>query len=181
VGDVERARTLINKAALEQLCHRLPECRTFLENFFGSCSSFDYDTNRANYLLDLELYKDRPYVRKHRRALEQAFASIAQRSSDKSEERKPYLAAQLDQYLVTVWGDLILAIDGDGNARKRVASGLQDLILRANCDVMIGLGRTRHFEIVYVYQRSDGYGYAFNLDAPDLSEWGYAPKSFSSG
>lgn len=30
--------------------------------------------------------------------------------------------------------------------------------------------------VIYVYDRHDGgFGYAWNVDDPDLSEWGYAP------
>jgi hypothetical protein len=30
-------------------------------------------------------------------------------------------------------------------------------------------------EVLYLYDRRDGFGYALNVTAPECSEWGYAP------
>jgi hypothetical protein len=173
------ARTKVDHHALERACQQLPECRTFLLNFFSTCGDYDVATNKANYLLDLELYHDKPHIRRNTAALKDAFDAIVQQPVDR-QEQKPYLAAQLDQYFVSVWGDIILAIDGDGQGRKCVVAGLEKMILAANREVRLGLGKTPDFDIVYVFQQKDGFGYAFNLDAPELSEWGYVPAPFRS-
>ena len=70
-------QTTINATTLEQYCQRVPDCRRFLENFFGTCESYDVETNRANYRADLEQYRDRPYIRKHYNTLLRAFDEIA--------------------------------------------------------------------------------------------------------
>jgi len=43
-------------------------------------------------------------------------------------------------------------------------------------DIRLGWAEFPDFEVIYVYDRADqNFGYAVNLDDPDLSEWGYAP------
>lgn len=71
-------KTMINHAALKRYCDRLPACARFLENFFLTASGETYGNNLQNYRLDLELYRDRPHIRKHRTQLERAFFEIAQ-------------------------------------------------------------------------------------------------------
>ena len=73
----EETRTFVDRAVLEHYCDSMPECKTFLENFFMSCQSFRYEDNLANYRMDLQLYNDRPHIRKNRRKLEKAFFEIA--------------------------------------------------------------------------------------------------------
>ena len=166
-------RTRVDRAALERYCAKLPDCRTFLENFFGSCGDFGYEVNRANYLLDLELYRDEPHVQRNRGELERAFTEIVPKPTGE-EERQPSLSGSAGEYIVHVFGDLVLAIDADGSGTKQAVPGLKDFLLENHGRIRLGLGRTRDFDILYLF-RGDGYGYAFNVDAPELSEWGYVP------
>jgi len=76
----EKIRTSVDRDVLRQYCDSIPECRTFLENFFLSCQPFRYEDNLANYQMDLRLYFDRPHIRKNRRKLEMAFSDIAGRA-----------------------------------------------------------------------------------------------------
>ena len=42
-------------------------------------------------------------------------------------------------------------------------------------DMKTGWGRTEDFNIIYLYDKADGFGYAINIEAPELSEWGAVP------
>ena len=43
-------------------------------------------------------------------------------------------------------------------------------------DLKLGWAKTEDFNIIYIYdKKDDNFGYAVNLEARDLSEWGYAP------
>ncbi len=62
-------------------------------------------------------------------------------------------------------------------ARERV-EGLNDFIRKAK-ELRLGWGRFPDGdEVIYLYDKADdNFGYAVNMDAPQCSEWGYAPFS----
>ena len=45
--------TIIDEGKVDEWCSRLPECRTFIENFFFSCQMYDRRTNFINYIFDI--------------------------------------------------------------------------------------------------------------------------------
>ena len=83
-------------------------------------------------------------------------------------------------WMVEVIGDGIRAYRDDdflGATTEpwTTVDGLGRHIGRAT-DLKIGWARLPDFEVIYVYDRADGcFGYALNVTAGDLSEWGYAP------
>lgn len=55
--------------------------------------------------------------------------------------------------------------------------GLEDFLSNREGYVALRKGATfaEGLDLLYVYDRRDGYGYAINLDVPRESEWGYTP------
>ncbi|MBI5397882.1 hypothetical protein HZB03_00320 [Candidatus Woesearchaeota archaeon] len=51
-----KLETIINEEKLEQWCERLPQCRSFLENFFMTCGPYPRAVNYFNYRLDIVGY-----------------------------------------------------------------------------------------------------------------------------
>lgn len=83
------------------------------------------------------------------------------------------LYGRIRTYEVVVLGDMIaVLVNGSPIAGKTVA-GLARFI--SSRTVKLGWTRTADFEIVHLYDPQDGnFGYALNVTAPDLSEWGYS-------
>jgi hypothetical protein len=76
-------KTAVDTSALEKWCAELPECSDFLNNFFCSCRSYDYDTNLENYLKDIDLQrKIDPNWNNYCRGLVYAFKEIAYRGEE---------------------------------------------------------------------------------------------------
>lgn len=46
-------KTIVDEDRLEGWCRALPECRTFMENFFCSCAPYSWETNYLNYESDI--------------------------------------------------------------------------------------------------------------------------------
>ncbi len=71
-------RTYVYESKLEEWCEKLPECAEFMQNFFGTCRSYDYGTNKYNFLDDIagQLLVDKEWY-KFCQPLLQAFEEIA--------------------------------------------------------------------------------------------------------
>lgn len=55
----------------------MPGCARFLENFFGSCTSFPPEVNYLNYVSDLWVYAaTNKCIRQNREALVRAFHDV---------------------------------------------------------------------------------------------------------
>jgi len=85
------------------------------------------------------------------------------------------LLAEVAGYRLMALEDDVCVYSGERFITKERVEGLGDFISKRPGQMKVGWGRTADFDILYVYDGSDGFGYALNLDAPDLSEWGYAP------
>ncbi len=172
----EQPRTQVDEKVLERYCTELPRCRVFLENFFGTCTSQDYDDNLANYRQDLQLYSaDRSYIRQNRRKLQRAFRDIAKRPAAVREGPESGLIGGVAGYVVVTKGDDVTVAGDNGKKAEESVQGLGKFIQEQQGKLKLGWGRTVDFEILYLYNPEDGFGYAVNLDDPGLSEWGYAP------
>ena len=83
------------------------------------------------------------------------------------------LSSSIAGWDIIVVGDMILASKAQRFCKRR-AEGLKEFVTARPTTIRTGWVRTADYEILYVYDRTDGFGYAFNVDAPDLSEWGYS-------
>lgn len=82
-------------------------------------------------------------------------------------------------YTVWVEGEEI-AVYKDNNevTRQETRLGISRLLefIDKARNLQIGYARLPDFDVIYLYDAEDDYfGYAVNLQAPDCSEWGYAP------
>jgi hypothetical protein len=68
-------KTTINELKLDEWCETLPQCSTFLENFFISCRPYDYLTNLMNYAREIERSVE-PNLRQYENQLLMAFLEI---------------------------------------------------------------------------------------------------------
>ena len=69
--------TKINGEKLREWADKLPGCRIFLENFFGTCQPYPVEVNYLNYLQDLVLYGlTKKYIRENFNPLLKAFSEI---------------------------------------------------------------------------------------------------------
>ena len=81
---------------------------------------------------------------------------------------------------VLIHGDTVVVSTGKSIVSRRTVERLGNFILLA-VDFKLGWARTEDFNIIYLYDKGDdNFGYAVNLEAPDCSEWGYAPFGRSS-
>jgi len=76
-------------------------------------------------------------------------------------------------YEVAITGDRVLVFSDGKCVRDHVADGLGRFVRKPGRTIRLGWARTADYEIVHVYDKRDGFGYALNLTVPDLSEWGY--------
>lgn len=83
-------------------------------------------------------------------------------------------------YQVLTADDHVIVTSGAGVKRYDV-DGLVRFLEGREGHVRLGWGKLPDFEVIYLYDRRDGFGYAMNLDAPELSEWGYAPMRRREG
>ncbi|MGE0539212.1 MAG: hypothetical protein AB7R89_03445 [Dehalococcoidia bacterium] len=79
-------------------------------------------------------------------------------------------------YDVFLHGDTVTVLDDEGIVTRQTVDGLGAFITRAK-SLRTGWGQFPDgMEVIYLYNRGDdNYGYAINLQAEHLSEWGYAP------
>lgn len=88
-------------------------------------------------------------------------------------------AGYVATWTVSVIGDTICAYpDGGGeeDCPTIEVEGLARFVAGAR-ELAIGWGQFPDgAEVLYVYDKADdGFGYAFNVTAPQCSEWGYGP------
>ncbi len=80
--------TTIHQEALQKWVEAPPGCRTFLENFFTTCSPFPVAANYLNYLRDLELYAPtNRHIRTNLPQLVEAFHDVTGTTPPDLEER----------------------------------------------------------------------------------------------
>ncbi|PIO06118.1 hypothetical protein COT47_03505 [Candidatus Woesearchaeota archaeon CG08_land_8_20_14_0_20_43_7] len=74
---MDSLQTIVNKKQLEGWCKLLPDCETFLENFFCSCKPYGLETNLLNYVHDIksQIAID-PTWQEYKNPLMQAFFDI---------------------------------------------------------------------------------------------------------
>jgi hypothetical protein len=81
-------------------------------------------------------------------------------------------------YDVFINGDTVRIVEDvrhDPRDVRREIDWLGEFVQEAEA-FRLGWGEFPDFEVVYLYDRADGgFGYAVNLNSPQLSEWGYAP------
>lgn len=83
----------------------------------------------------------------------------------------------INGYEVLIVGDVVTVSSDDEPMQQQTVKGLSRFVTRAG-DLRLGWAQLSDFEVIYIYDRSDeAFGYAVNVDAPDLSEWGYSPFS----
>jgi hypothetical protein len=108
-----------------------------------------------------------------------------------AEERKPErglilvppvrelgVSGHIANYDVFIKGDDITIIEAKpgGKFYKRTVKGVGEFIKKAGRNLRLGWAQFPDFEVIYIYNvAEDNFGYAVNLQAPELSEWGYAP------
>lgn len=92
----------------------------------------------------------------------------------KEHTREIMLATAIGPYTVFAMGDSLAVSLGRRWIARRHVAGFARFLSRVPA-VKVSLGRTEDFDIVYVFDPQDGFGFAINVDQPDLSEWGYAP------
>ena len=84
------------------------------------------------------------------------------------------LIARVHGYDVLTAGDDVRASNGLTDCTHHV-DGLERFLAERPEHVRVGYGRLPDFDVLYLYDCRDGFGYALNVDAVELSEWGYAP------
>ncbi|NQU78638.1 hypothetical protein HQ545_02615 [Candidatus Woesearchaeota archaeon] len=81
---MQSLQTIVNNELLNHWCQHLPECKTFINNFFSSCKDYTQQTNFINYMYDLELESEvNPGRKKYESYLIQAFIDITGSCQDR--------------------------------------------------------------------------------------------------
>lgn len=78
-------------------------------------------------------------------------------------------------YRILVTGDEVVVHDGTKVMTTAQVGGLEKFLVERHGHIRVAWGKLPDFEVVYLFDTRDSFGYAINLHAPDLSEWGYAP------
>lgn len=68
--------------------------------------------------------------------------------------------------------DVVTVANDRKVVQQRKVEGLSKFLADHQGRVRLTLGRTEDFTVVGLWG-PDGFGYALNLEDPDLSEWGY--------
>lgn len=85
------------------------------------------------------------------------------------------LVGEVAGYHVVVVGDTVTVDHGERLPVRLTVAGLGSFLARAR-DLSLGWASLPDFDVIYVYDKGDSmFGYAVNVEATDLSEWGYAP------
>jgi len=83
---------------------------------------------------------------------------------------------------IFVAGDVVTVMLGKEIVTKQEGNGLGKWLAGHQGHVSLGWAETEDFNIIYLYDKADGnFGYAVNVEAPDCSEWGYAPFQVKEG
>ena len=75
-------------------------------------------------------------------------------------------------FAVFAYEDLLIVGRGRTVVQRRNVPGLKKFLTEHQARIRLTLGQTEDFTILGLWG-PDGYGYALNLEAPELSEWGY--------
>jgi len=79
VNTDEEIKTHISREVLKKYCEELPDCSTFLENFFLTCGHYSPLANFLNYIMDLKLYSTtNVHINRNRERLVDAFFDIVE-------------------------------------------------------------------------------------------------------
>jgi len=68
--------------------------------------------------------------------------------------------------------DVVTVMAGKRVLLKHKAPGLSAFLEKHGGRVRLSLGKTDDFNL-FGFHDAEGFGYVVNLEAPDLSEWGY--------
>lgn len=85
------------------------------------------------------------------------------------------LTSQIHDYIVVITGDDVTVLQEGEEVATETVPRLNDFLRKREGLISIGWGRTEDFNIIFIYDQTDGFGYAVNIEEPMFSEWGYAP------
>ena len=91
---------------------------------------------------------------------------------------KSIISGHVGDFDVFAMGDVLTVTNEKSIVQKRKVAGLSKFLTDQRGQVRLTLGRTPDFSILGLWA-PDGFGYALNLDDPDLSEWGYGGSTRS--
>jgi hypothetical protein len=82
------------------------------------------------------------------------------------------ISGHVGDFDVFATDDVITVTNEQTIVQKRKVGGLSKFLADQQGRVRLTLGRTPDYSILGLWD-AEGFGYALNLDDPDLSEWGY--------
>ena len=85
---------------------------------------------------------------------------------------KAIISGHIGAYDIFAADDVLTVTNDQAIVQQRKVGGLGKFLAEHGGRVRLTLGRTPDFSILGLWA-PDGFGYALNLDDPDLSEWGY--------
>ncbi len=85
---------------------------------------------------------------------------------------KEFISGHIGEYDVFASDDALTVTNEKKIVQQRKVKGLGKFLAEHQGRLRLTLGRTEDFTILGLWD-TDGFGYALNLDDPDLSEWGY--------
>ncbi len=86
---------------------------------------------------------------------------------------KPIISGHVGAYDIFAADDVLTVLNEEKLVQQRKVGGLSKFLADQRGPVRLTLGQTENYRILGLWDRRDGFGYALNLDDPDLSEWGY--------
>ena len=84
---------------------------------------------------------------------------------------KHFISGHIGDFDVFAYEDVITVIDEKKIVQKRKVNGLSKFLGEQQGRVRLTLGQTEDYNIIGLWGE-DGFGYALNLEDPELSEWG---------
>ncbi len=92
---------------------------------------------------------------------------------------KALISGHIGDFDVFAFEDVITVIDEKKIVQKRKVKGLNKFLSEQQGRVRLTLGQTEDFNIIGLWDK-EGFGYALNLEAPELSEWGFGGRDLRS-
>lgn len=92
---------------------------------------------------------------------------------------KAIISGHVGDFDVFATDDTLTVINNTETVQQREVKGLSKFLAERQGRVRLTLGRTADFNIIGLWG-DDGFGYALNLEAPELSEWGYGGRDMRS-
>ena len=110
-------------------------------------------------------------------ALEQLDSILDQREKAQAQAsmERVGVGGHVGGFDIFVHGDQVIVQYQGRDFTTRAVRGMADFVRGTQGRLRLSLGQTADFRILYLLDDRD-YGYALNLDAPDLSEWGQGPS-----